>query len=88
MDDVFVDFQLDALVGRFDEIDDVRTGEEVGDARGAHDLGTDHARGAGPLELRLRGRVLGTGDDLKITVQFPGLGIKRLLQSYAKLKLV
>jgi len=25
---------------------------------------------------------------LKITVQFPGLGIKRLLQSYAKLKLV
>jgi len=37
------------------------------------------------------GKILGvqeTGDDLKITVQFPGLGIKRLLQSYAKLKLV
>jgi len=33
-------------------------------------------------------RVQDTGDDLKITVQFPGLGIKRLLQSYAKLKLV
>ena len=37
------------------------------------------------------GKILGvqeTDDDLKITVQFPGLGIKRLLQSYAKLKLV
>ncbi len=37
------------------------------------------------------GKILGvqeTGDDLKITVQFPGLGIKKLLQSYAKLKLV
>ncbi len=33
-------------------------------------------------------RVQDTGDDLKLTVQFPGLGIKRLLQSYAKLKLV
>ena len=33
-------------------------------------------------------RVQDTGDDLKITVQFPGVGIKRLLQSYAKLKLV
>ena len=33
-------------------------------------------------------RVQDTGDDLKITVRFPGLGIKRLLQSYAKLKLV
>ncbi|MBI4444412.1 MAG: UvrD-helicase domain-containing protein [Acidobacteria bacterium] len=28
------------------------------------------------------------GDDLKITVQFPGLGIKKMLQSYARLKLV
>lgn len=27
-------------------------------------------------------------DDLKITVQFPGLGIKKMLQSYAKLKLL
>jgi DNA helicase-2/ATP-dependent DNA helicase PcrA len=33
-------------------------------------------------------RVQDTGDDLKITVRFPGLGIKRLLQSYAKLKVV
>jgi DNA helicase-2/ATP-dependent DNA helicase PcrA len=33
-------------------------------------------------------QVQDTGDDLKITVRFPGLGIKRLLQSYAKLKLV
>ena len=33
-------------------------------------------------------RVQDTGDDLKITVRFPGLGIKRLLQSYAQLKLV
>ena len=27
------------------------------------------------------------GDDLKITVQFPGIGIKKMLQRYAKLKL-
>ncbi len=33
-------------------------------------------------------RVQDTGDDLKLTVRFPGQGIKRLLQSYAKLKLV
>ncbi len=33
-------------------------------------------------------RVQDTGDDLKITVKFPGLGIKKLLQSYAKLKVV
>lgn len=36
------------------------------------------------------GRILqveDTGDDLKITVQFPGVGIKKMLQSYAKLKL-
>ena len=33
-------------------------------------------------------QVQDTGNDLKITVRFPGLGIKRLLQSYAKLKLV
>jgi DNA helicase-2/ATP-dependent DNA helicase PcrA len=38
-----------------------------------------------------RGRVLQvqeTGDDLKITVQFPGVGIKKMLQGFAKLKLV
>ncbi len=38
-----------------------------------------------------RGRVLDvqeSGDDLKITVQFPDIGIKKLLQRYAKLKLV
>jgi len=38
-----------------------------------------------------RGRVLEvqeSGDDLKITVQFPDIGIKKLLQRYAKLKLV
>ncbi|RPJ62056.1 MAG: hypothetical protein EHM23_04575 [Acidobacteria bacterium] len=38
-----------------------------------------------------RGRVLDvqeSGEDLKITVQFPGIGIKKLLQRYAKLKLV
>jgi DNA helicase-2/ATP-dependent DNA helicase PcrA len=38
-----------------------------------------------------RGRVLkveDTGSDLKVTVQFPGLGIKKLLQSYARLKRV
>tara|TARA_B100000949_G_C14031192_1_gene345528 strand:+ start:87 stop:446 length:360 start_codon:yes stop_codon:yes gene_type:complete len=29
-----------------------------------------------------------TGDDLKITVRFMSAGIKKLLQSYAKLKLV
>jgi len=36
-----------------------------------------------------RGRVLQveyTGSDLKVTVQFPGIGIKKLLQSYARLK--
>jgi ATP-dependent DNA helicase UvrD/PcrA len=36
-----------------------------------------------------RGQVLmveKTGDDLKITVSFPGKGMKKLLQSYAKLK--
>ncbi|MEE8350258.1 MAG: UvrD-helicase domain-containing protein [Acidobacteriota bacterium] len=33
-------------------------------------------------------RVQNTGDDLTVTVQFPGLGIKKLLQSYAKLKLI
>lgn len=36
------------------------------------------------------GRILqveDTGDDLKITVQFPGFGIKKMLQSYAKLRL-
>lgn len=33
-------------------------------------------------------RIQNTGDDLTVTVQFPGLGIKKLLQSYAKLKLV
>jgi len=38
-----------------------------------------------------RGRVLDvqpSGDDFKITVQFPDIGIKKLLQRYAKLKLV
>ena len=38
-----------------------------------------------------RGRILQvqpTGDDVKVTVQFPGLGIKKLLQSYARLRLV
>ncbi|MGH9342014.1 MAG: ATP-dependent helicase [Acidobacteriota bacterium] len=38
-----------------------------------------------------RGRILQvqeTGDDLKITVQFPGIGIKKMLQRYARLKLV
>lgn len=38
-----------------------------------------------------QGRILqvqDTGDDLKITVRFMGAGIKKLLQSYAKLKLV
>lgn len=37
------------------------------------------------------GRVLhveDTGDDLKITVQFPGIGIKKMLQRYAKLRLI
>lgn len=37
-----------------------------------------------------KGRVLkveSTGDDLKVTVQFPGIGIKKLLQKYAKLRL-
>jgi DNA helicase-2/ATP-dependent DNA helicase PcrA len=36
-----------------------------------------------------KGQVLAvesTGDDLKVTVRFPGLGVKKLLQSYAKLK--
>jgi DNA helicase-2/ATP-dependent DNA helicase PcrA len=33
-------------------------------------------------------KVEDTGTDLKITVQFPGLGIKKLLQSFAKLKLI
>ncbi len=36
-----------------------------------------------------KGQVLdveSTGDDLKVTVRFPGLGVKKLLQSYAKLK--
>ncbi|MEE2840655.1 MAG: UvrD-helicase domain-containing protein [Acidobacteriota bacterium] len=33
-------------------------------------------------------QVQDTGDDLTVTVQFPRLGIKKLLQSYAKLKLV
>lgn len=35
------------------------------------------------------GRVLqveDSGDDLKVTVQFPGIGIKKMLQRYAKLK--
>ncbi len=38
-----------------------------------------------------RGRVLhveDTGDDLKVSVRFPGLGIKKMLQKYAKLKVV
>ncbi len=38
-----------------------------------------------------RGRVLqveDTGDDLKVTVRFPGIGIKKLLQSYAGLELI
>jgi DNA helicase II / ATP-dependent DNA helicase PcrA len=38
-----------------------------------------------------RGRVLEvqeSGDDLKITVQFPDIGIKKLLQRYAKLRLL
>ena len=37
------------------------------------------------------GRILhvqDTGNDLKITVKFPGIGIKKFLQSYARLKLV
>ncbi len=33
-------------------------------------------------------KVEDTGTDLKITVQFPGRGIKKLLQSFAKLKLI
>ena len=33
-------------------------------------------------------RVENTGDDLTVTVRFPQLGTKKLLQSYAKLKLV
>ena len=36
------------------------------------------------------GRVLqveNTGKDLKVTVRFPGIGIKKLLQSYARLEL-
>jgi len=33
-------------------------------------------------------QVQNTGEDLTVTVKFPGLGIKKLLQSYAKLKLV
>ena len=32
-------------------------------------------------------KVQESGDDLKITVSFPGVGIKRLLQSYARLRL-
>ena len=38
-----------------------------------------------------RGRVLqveDTGKDLKVTVRFPGIGIKKLLQSYAGLELL
>ena len=38
-----------------------------------------------------RGRVLQVqpaGDDIKVTVKFPGLGIKKMLQSYARLRLV
>jgi DNA helicase-2/ATP-dependent DNA helicase PcrA len=38
-----------------------------------------------------RGRVLDvqeSGNDLKVTVQFPDLGIKKLLQSYAKLRVI
>ena len=37
------------------------------------------------------GRVLqveNTGKDLKVTVRFPGIGIKKLLQSYARLELI
>ena len=37
------------------------------------------------------GRILqvqDTGDDLKITVKFPGIGVKKMLQSYAGLKLI
>lgn len=33
-------------------------------------------------------QVQNTGEDLTVTVKFPGLGIKKLLQSYAKLKLI
>ncbi len=38
-----------------------------------------------------QGRILqvqDTGDDLKITVRFPGIGVKKMLQSYARLKLI
>ena len=38
-----------------------------------------------------RGRVLKvekTGLDLKVTVRFPGIGIKKLLQSYARLVII
>jgi DNA helicase-2/ATP-dependent DNA helicase PcrA len=38
-----------------------------------------------------KGKVLAVepaGDDFKITVQFPGLGIKKFRESYAKLRLV
>jgi DNA helicase-2/ATP-dependent DNA helicase PcrA len=38
-----------------------------------------------------KGKVLNvepTGDDFKITVQFPGLGIKKFRESYAKLRQV
>lgn len=60
-------------------------------------------RPAGNADLRLtsgalvehrrygRGRVLQVedmGKDLKVTVRFPGIGIKKLLQSYARLELI
>ena len=38
-----------------------------------------------------RGQILqvqNLGDDLKVTVRFPGIGIKKMLQSYAKLRLI
>ena len=38
-----------------------------------------------------RGRILQVqpaGDDIKVTVKFPGLGIKKMLQNYARLRLV
>ncbi len=59
-------------------------------SRGSHKKG--FAKGSVVVHERFgRGRVLNvedTGSDLKVTVQFPGMGIKKLLQSYAKLKQV
>ena len=74
----------------YDSVDSVQ--QWLGSRKGSAASGGGWVSGARIVHQTYgRGQILqvqNLGDDLKVTVRFPGIGIKKMLQSYAKLQLI